>query len=583
MLFIISCDSSQSTSSLPPPFLLVAPSSLLTLLFFLSLCHSFPTLLGFPELVSAASPSLNPTLAVPLTFQAGTVIPDEQFRPALSPSDFPALSNVEPLPSSEPVVSTSVAAPSAEMTSIANAERKAARKAAAAEKAAERARITEEKSVAKAVEKARLASEKEATRERERVAKLAKEEAAKDKAEKEKTRLKKERAAQEKEHLARLAREKQLQEEREMREAEKARERERAAAAKKVRQMTENKAAEKAASQQDGVVSVQDAQVPLLSKKPKKTKPVTKPIKVTREDSGSNQLDDSYTLPSTTASEAPPLPSVTHATATPSSNNSRAQSVEREGPVSLQELFEEIHIMNPNMELPTHPFFDLTKINPEADMPVEYAPLVHALSALSVGGTGGNGGSSSFSNNIPPGSMDNAVTNFQQLLETLTNTISDLLHLLPRTTWDDNSSFNGSLQDMMKGEESIDVVVAGEEGNREDDVAALTLALERRARWMETQLSKLEELHRDINTAAVRAVLSFNDHGWDRRGFLPHGQDGLKRFDEIPFVSGGKGAVFGSKELEKKLKVAKEAAGVAEAELRDVMERMQGVKPMEDF
>ena len=65
-------------------------------------------------------------------------------------------------------------------------------------------------------------------------------------------------------------------------------------------------------------------------------------------------------------------------------------------------------MQNPEWDLPSHPFFDTDKINPAARMPLEYGPLVHALSALSVGG-------GSFANNMPKGSIDNAVLSFQQL------------------------------------------------------------------------------------------------------------------------------------------------------------------------
>jgi CCR4-NOT transcription complex subunit 4 len=138
---------------------------------------------------------------------------------------------------------------------------------------------------------------------------------------------------------------------------------------------------------------------------------------------------------------------------------------------------EDIDIQNPTMDLPSHPFFDTSKINPAAKMPLEYGPLVHALSALSVGG-------GSFANNMPTGSIDNAVSSFQQLLETLTQTISDLLRLLPRTTWDDSSSFDGVLRDMLKGDDFLDDGGSEDSPGKEDEVAALTLALERRARWM---------------------------------------------------------------------------------------------------
>jgi len=197
-------------------------------------------------------------------------------------------------------------------------------------------------------------------------------------------------------------------------------------------------------------------------------------------------------------------------------------------------------------------------------MPLEYGPLVHALSALSVGGT----------NSMPSGSIDNAVSSFQQLLETLTQTISELLRLLPRATWDDSSSFNGVFHDMLKGDDFFD---DGEDSSgKDDEVVALTLALERRARWMEVQLSKLEELHRDINTAAVRAILSFNDNGWDQHAFLPRIGDTLLRFDHIGMMKeGGALRPMTADELEKKLAVAKEAAIFVETEIREAMERFQ--------
>ncbi|KIL69634.1 hypothetical protein M378DRAFT_69085 [Amanita muscaria Koide BX008] len=209
-------------------------------------------------------------------------------------------------------------------------------------------------------------------------------------------------------------------------------------------------------------------------------------------------------------------------------------------------------------------------------MPLEYGPLVHALSALSVGG-------GSFANNMPSGSIDNAVSSFQQLLETLTQTISDLLRLLPRTTWDDSSSFDGVLRDMLRGDDFLDD--AGDEGqNKDDEVAALTLALERRARWMEVQLSKLEELHRDINLAAVRAILSFNDNGWDRSGFLPRVGNTLKRYDSIGMVEeGGSLRPMAIDELEKKVMVLKEAAIFAETEVKEAMVKMQSYKPLLDY
>lgn len=299
------------------------------------------------------------------------------------------------------------------------------------------------------------------------------------------------------------------------------------------------------------------SQVPLLSKKPKKNKPIVKTVKAHKED----DMHEELSLPSATDTPA--------FAAESNSSNSRSQSVDcHQTPTPFQDILVQIDNMNPLMDLHNHPFFDTQRLTSPAKTPLEYGPLVHALSALSVGG-------GSFANNMPSGSIDNAVSSFQQLLETLTQTISDLLRLLPRTTWDDSSSFDGVLRDMLKGDDFLD---DGEDSTgREDEVAALTLALERRARWMEVQLSKLEELHRDINTAAVRAVLSFNDSGWDRHGFLPRIGNTLRRFESIGVVEDQGGIrSMTADELEKKLLVAKEAAIFAETEIREAMEHIQG-------
>ncbi|KIM87506.1 hypothetical protein PILCRDRAFT_55050, partial [Piloderma croceum F 1598] len=200
-------------------------------------------------------------------------------------------------------------------------------------------------------------------------------------------------------------------------------------------------------------VTASDAaiQAPLLSKMPKKNKPVTRPIRIPKEED--MPVDEVSTLPSAATSDVPHFPATRPSIILESSaSNSRAQSLERVSsgePTSIADLLEEIDIQNPTMDLPSHPFFDTYKINPAAKMPLEYGPLVHALSALSVGG-------GSFANNMPSGSIDNAVSSFQQLLETLTQTISDLLRLLPRTTWDDSSSFDGVLRDMLKGDDFLD-------------------------------------------------------------------------------------------------------------------------------
>jgi CCR4-NOT transcription complex subunit 4 len=241
-------------------------------------------------------------------------------------------------------------------------------------------------------------------------------------------------------------------------------------------------------------------------------------------------------------------------------------------PTTLEELLEDLHILNPSMDLPNHIFFDVHKLNPASKMPLEYGPLVHALSALSVGG-------GSFANGAGSGPADTAISSFQELLETLTQTISALLRLLPRTTWDESSYFDGVLGEMLKGGDYDNNL----DDSKDNNVEALTLALERRARWMEVQLSKLEELHRDINTAAVRAVLSFNDNGWDRHGFMPRVGNTLRRFDSIGLVEqDGLTRSMTADELEKKLVVAKEAAVFAETEVRELMDKMHSIKPLED-
>ncbi|KAI0781358.1 hypothetical protein BD413DRAFT_504780 [Trametes elegans] len=522
--------------------------------------------------------------------------------PALSSSEFPALSAAaeHPAPSDAPQASE---APSQTPDGAAEekAARKAAKKAAAAERAAERARVAKEKAAARAVEKERLAKEKAAEKERQAALKAEKDRAAKEKAEKEKA--EREKVAKEKAERERAARERVEKEaaEKAERECAAAEAQKAAKVAKQVATAGKNaktsgppsasstsapaladKGGRKAQAGKQvpaPVVPTPESveQAPILAKMPKKNKPVTKPIKIPRED---HTADAASALPSAATSDAPQLPESRAPDS--SSNNSRAHSVDRAQPpiepMSIKDMLQELHVQFPWLGLSKHPFFDLQKINPASRVPLEYGPLVHALSALSVGG-------GSFANNMPSTSIDNAVSSFQQLLETLTQTISDLLQLLPRTTWDDSSSFDGVLRDMLKGDDFLDDGGDDQNGQgKEDEVAALTLALERRARWMEVQLSKLEELHRDINTAAVRAILSFNDNGWDPSGSLPRLGNTLNRFDQIGLVSeGGEQRLMTADELEKKLVVAKEAAQFVEAELREVMQSLQVLGPTDEY
>ncbi|KAF8894490.1 hypothetical protein BD779DRAFT_841963 [Infundibulicybe gibba] len=480
---------------------------------------------------------------------------------ALSSSDFPALTAAEPSSRREENPTADMHPETSVLKSQEIADRRAAKKAAATEKAAERQRIALEKMNAKAAEKAKVAAEKAVEKERATLVKAQQQLAAQE-------------AAEAKEAIIKA----KAQSTRNLPEPERQRPQAKRSLPKLVDLPKANRTepvtvpAKLPAKQKSHPVLVEPiTQVPLLSKKPKKVKPATKPIRVPHKDEGTIQ-DDTATLPSATASDAPCLPPTQ--TMNSSSSNSRSQSLERNTPTTIAELLEEI-ALSPSIDLSNHPFFDTHKINPAAKMPLEYGPLVHALSALSVGG-------GSFANNMPSGSIDNAVSSFQQLLETLTQTISDLLRLLPRTTWDDSSSFDGVLRDMLKGDDFLDD--GGDDGQgKEDEVAALTLALERRARWMEVQLSKLEELHRDINTAAVRAVLSFNDNGWDRHGFMPQVGNTLRRFDSIGVVEeNGAIRLMNPDELEKKLVVAKEAAVFAETEVREMMEKMRALRPVEN-
>ncbi|KAL4075413.1 hypothetical protein V8B97DRAFT_1867593 [Scleroderma yunnanense] len=505
--------------------------------------------------------------------------------PTLSPEDFPALGVSPAAASTTQVDSQSVS----EIGSTAESskdqvktDRKAAKKAAAAQRALERQKAAQEKAAARAAEKARIAQEKAAEKER-----LAAEREEKDKAERERLeeeRLEKVQQAQER------AKSKAAQAEKAYSAAdaehEQMSEKTRVKTPKAKKVATPQKAGRAGQPTSASIDTQANAipranepadQPPILSRMPKKNKPTARPIKIPKDHE--NFMDEACALPSVAVSEAPGLPMDTsNQTVVSSPRHSRAQSVDGTSPLegaSLAELLDEIDAKNPYMELPSHPFFDLHKINPAAKIPLEYGPLVHALSALSVGG-------GSFATSMPSGSIDNAVSSFQQLLETLTQTISDLLRLLPRTTWDDSSSFDGVLRDMLKGDDFLDE--AGDDTvGKDDEVAALTLALERRARWMEVQLSKLEELHRDINTAAVRAVLAFNDNGWDRQKSLPRVGNTLRRFDSIGMVEeNGRTRPMTVEELEKKLVVAKEAAVFAETELREAMEKVQAVRPLDD-
>jgi len=505
------------------------------------------------------------------------VPPTRSPSPLLSSSDFPALTAQLPQPpsaSSELPAETSADVCGTELDE--KAARRAEKEAAAAERAAERAK--------RRAEKERDRTERKAEKERlERERKEKKERLEK---EREQERLEKEKAVEQR----------QREKAKELEATVKAETQKKATLSAKVQKaetapssVSKRKSNAKSA-QAPKVTSSAPAplppstpsvstpsQGPLLSKLPKKNRPVAKPIRIPKEDELPAEAPSVLTSAATSETPQLPLEKTSGSVRDTSSTSSRGQSIERtiNESTSIGELLAEIERQYPTMDIAHHPFFDAQKLNPASKMTLEYGPLAHALSALSVGG-------GSFANNMPSGSVDNAVSSFQQLLETLTQTISDLLRLLPRTTWDDSSSFDGVLRDMLKGDDFLDD--GSEEkshaGVGKDEVAALTLALERRARWMEVQLSKLEELHRDINTAAVRAVLAFNDSGWDLHGFAPRSGGTLEKFDSLGMVQTEEGELLPmtADELEKKLIVAKEAAVFAETEVREIMERIQAAR-----
>ncbi|KAG9001551.1 transcriptional repressor general negative regulator of transcription subunit 4 [Tulasnella sp. 427] len=201
-------------------------------------------------------------------------------------------------------------------------------------------------------------------------------------------------------------------------------------------------------------------------------------------------------------------------------------------------------------------FFNSRSLEHKGSSAVPYTPLVDALTVLSAG-------NSAFADGMPNSSS--AIASFQQLLETLTQAISELLRLLPGIPWADNSSFDSAILEILKAEDFM-ADAAHVPVDQDSDVETLTLALEKRAKWMKAQLAKLEELHRDINAAAVRAILSLNDRGWDSREILNKSSGSLERFEQLGMVQveGGSARPMSMEEL---TEAAKEASK-QELELR---------------
>ncbi len=444
--------------------------------------------------------------------------------PVLSSTDFPALPTVASDPMTRPKeVTQPHILPSKDEKEQARLDRRVAKKIAAAERAAEKERETEEKIAAEKERKERAREEKERVREeKERLVKEKKEKGEREKADKER--------------------------ERERLMAERAAEREQNEQAKGKKGKGNAKQESKQGASTNNIVSspakagkggpkaqsstaplAEPSPMPMLSKMPKKNKPVTKPI---RTQSQYHKEDDSHesALPSATAKSNSSTPQVPNAKIS-SVSNSAAQSEdgisnaveEHESthstapskPKTLKELLHEIDVASNGIHLPTHPFFDIQKLVSMTKAPMDSANLLKALST--------------FPTDCASGVLDDkTMASFRQLLETLTQTMSDLVQLLPQTTWgtifdklsqdlkslkleysaQTSSSFDGLvIDDLADGE------MDGEDDYDEADSDAPPSPVDRRARWMELQLAKLEELHRDVNAAAVRAILHENDSG----------------------------------------------------------------------
>ncbi|KAL5490542.1 NOT4 [Sanghuangporus weigelae] len=500
--------------------------------------------------------------------------------PMLSAADFPALptactgSDTQSQPrTSQSALQTRDSSPVKDEQVQAKLDKKAEKKAAAAERAAERARIAKEK----AAERERLAKEKAGERERAAKARVEeKERITKQKAEKE--RLAKEKADREAEkeraEKERLAALRKAEADKAVEKAEKKKAQAKVKQAQRAAEKTDASSSDSKKSQPGAAVPTESTSpMPILSKLPKKNKPMTKPLKIPKETDSNRDPQSSVPSTVTTNSEAPRLPTpklsnVSEVTRSSLETDvvSRASSdgAKRK---SIAQLLEEISLGKGPYYLDNHPFFDMSKINSATKLSLDYGTMSRALSAFPSSGASFADGSSRLN--------DQTVASFQQLLETLTQTMSDLVQLLPQSTWGSSTSFDGLVHD--------DLPDDAEDDEDFDDMIAEppTPTIDKRAKWMEIQLAKLEELHREVNIAAIRTILASNDQGWDTKGFLPHVGNTLARFQNLGFVDeGGQKRPMMIEELEKKLVVAKEASVFAEAELREAMQAMQADKPL---
>jgi CCR4-NOT transcription complex subunit 4 len=183
---------------------------------------------------------------------------------------------------------------------------------------------------------------------------------------------------------------------------------------------------------------------------------------------------------------------------------------------------------------------------------VEYKPLIEALSTLARDPHSQIASSNNSSNvSIASTTIDNAMASFQQLLITLTQTVSDLLHLVPPSTWSDNGAFEEVIQEMLNY-------------NFQDS--------ENPSKELRNAVSKLEELHHDINSASTRAVLTVNDRGWDCASFLPRAGNTAAAYEMLgKYVTGGEVKTMDVVQLEKQLALAEKEVQTTSDELQRAM------------
>ncbi|KAG8904962.1 transcriptional repressor general negative regulator of transcription subunit 4 [Tulasnella sp. 403] len=222
----------------------------------------------------------------------------------------------------------------------------------------------------------------------------------------------------------------------------------------------------------------------------------------------------------------------------------------------LRQLTEYFNVDNLN-------FLEPDSIDPEWTAPASYNQLLEALSSVSAA-------QDAFAGSMP--SSTTPASTLEQMIDALSQAVADLLRLLPRATWADQSTFRNTILNLSTVDDSL---IEGIEDlpDQDSDIAALTSAMERRGRYLKIQLDKLEGLQHDINRAAVRAILALNDRAWDFRDVLPTGDGSLERFERLGEVktATGEWRSMTVTELEAELVMAKTRQAEVEAELSSVL------------